>query len=289
MKSIKSIFHIFFLIFYITSCSSGISQTQTTDLATMNLKGAVKQVKQFTYTAVEKFGEIQKGDFQPKIFGPENQNMVLTFDKDGFTKEKRHYDKAGNYNGNTIVGYDEHKHRFTEISYNINKDIDVSVRGIYNKEKRELNSTIHYHSINDSATKIDFFDDFGRKIKTDWLGAKGKLTSRVIYKYDTRGNLIEETTYSSNGALSSKTRNTFDGKNYKVQSETEYNSELKTYYFKYDNFGNVIEEYGGRPGDRVVKTIYKYKYDKNNNWIERVSYLYGELPVDFTERHIEYY
>ena len=33
---------------------------------------------------------------------------------------------------------------------------------------------------------------------------------------------------------------------------------------------------------------YKYKYDNNGNWIEKVTFIY-DIPETITERKIEYY
>ena len=103
MNIYRKIFLACVLTSFISSCSQIMSQDN--DLLKLNLKGDIKQIKQFTYVAIEKFGEIQKGEIQPNIFFPENLNMTLVFDNDGYIKEKVNFDKSGIYNGKIIYNY----------------------------------------------------------------------------------------------------------------------------------------------------------------------------------------
>jgi hypothetical protein len=261
---------------------------QDNDLLKLNLKGDIKQIKQFTYVAIEKFGEIQKGELQPDIFSPENQNMILVFDNDGYIKERQNFDKAGMYSGKTIYNFNEQKIIISTIGYNTKGIIDFSQKGTYDAVKMTVKSIINY-SDDYSVQSIDYYDNSNRKIKSDWFKEDGKLSSRTIFKYDKEGNIIEENIYSSDGNLYAKNQFIFDENRYKIQTIQIFNSEQRNDYYKYDDFGNIIEEYGGKSSKDFNKYTYKYKYDSHNNWIERVSYLLnGELPVDLTERSIEY-
>jgi hypothetical protein len=285
MNIFRKIFLACVLTSFISSCSQ--NKSQYNDLLKLNLKGDIKQIKQFTYIAIEKFGEIQKGEIQPNIFFPENQNMILVFDNNGYIKEKENFDKAGIYNGKIINNYNEQKIIISVIGYNNKGSINYSQKGIYDAEKMTVKSIINYPE-DYSVQTIDYYDNSNRKIKIDWFREDGKLSSRTIFKYDKKGNIIEENIYTSDGKLYSKNQNIFNNEGYKIEKITSNDSGQKNDYFKYDDFGNIIEEYSNKPGILVNKYIYKYKYDSKNNWVERVSYINGELPVDFTERNIEY-
>ena len=285
MNIFRKIFLACVLTSFISSCSQ--NKSQDNDLLKLNLKEDIKKIKQFTYVAIEKFGEIQKGEIQPNIFFPENQNMILVFDNNGYIKEKENFDKAGIYNGKTINNYNEQKIIISVIGYDNKGNIDYSQKGIYDAEKMTVKSIINY-SKDYSVQTIDYYDNSNRKIKIDWYREDGKLSSRTIFKYDKKGNIIEENIYTSDGKLYSKNQNIFNNEGYKIEKITSNDSGQKNEYFKYDDFGNIIEEYSNKSGILVNKYIYKYKYDSKNNWIERVSYINGELPVDFTERNIEY-
>jgi hypothetical protein len=286
MNIYRKIFFVITLASVISSCSQTMSQDN--DLLKLNLKGNIKQIKQFTFFAIEKFGEIQKGELQPNIFFPENKNMILVFDNDGYIKEKQNFDNAGIYIDKRKYTYNEQRIIISEIGYDTKENIIYSLKGIYDAEKMTVKSIIIY-SKDYSVQTIDYYDNSNSKIKIDWYREDGELSSRTIFKYDKKGNVIEENIYTADGKLYAKSQNIFNKDGYKIEKIYSRKSEQRNDYFKYDDFGNIIEEYSNKLGILVHKYIYKYKYDSQNNWIERVCYLNGELPVDFTERNIEYF
>ena len=106
------------------------------------------------------------------------------------------------------------------------------------------------------------YDEKGNKIEENHYDSDGNLSSKDTYEYDEKGNNIERNWYDSDGSL-----------NYK-------------YTYKYDEKGNMIEyNTDGRFGEKYT---YKYEYDKNNNWIQQVTYE-DNKPIQITERIIEYY
>ena len=57
----------------------------------------------------------------------------------------------------------------------------------------------------------------------------------------------------------------------------------------YNEKGNIIEEnYHNSNGRLYEKHTYKYEYDKNNNWTQRIEYK-NTIPHRITEKIIEYY
>ena len=285
-----NIYRKIFFAFILTSFISSYSQTmgQDNDILKLNLKGNIKQIKQFTYVAIERFGVIQKGELQPNIFFPENQNIILVFDNNGYINERQNFDKAGIYSSKTEFNYNEQKIIISAIEYNSKGRINYSLKSIYDAEKMTVKSIKNY-STDYSVQTIDYYDNSYSKIKSDWYRENGKLSSRTIFKYDKKGNIIEENIYTADGKLYEKTQNVFNKEGYKIEKITSDKSDQRNDYLKYDDFGNIIEEYSNKKGILVNKYIYKYKFDSQNNWIERVSYVNGELPVDFTERNIDYY
>jgi hypothetical protein len=91
------------------------------------------------------------------------------------------------------------------------------------------------------------------------------LDSKRTYKYDDKGNKIEENSYKTDGSL-----------NYR-------------WTYKYDNKGNKIERNtynsDGSLGD---KTTYKYEFDKQGNWSKRIE-VKDEMAKYILERQYEYY
>lgn len=57
----------------------------------------------------------------------------------------------------------------------------------------------------------------------------------------------------------------------------------ESYFFKYDNFGNLTKRITTKDANS-----YTYEYDKHNNWLKRSKYKDGQLKT-ITIRQIEYY
>ena len=202
------------------------------DLTEENLKGKVKSIKETPYEAVDKFGQIEKGNvlYDDFIF------PFTIYDEKGNKIEEYHYDEDGNLSSKDTYEYDEK----------------------------------------------------GNNIERNWYDSDGRLGYKLIYKYNEKGNIIEENYYDSNGSLSYKTTYKYDKKGNKIE-DNSYDSDgslnSKTTY-KYDEKGNMIEyNTDGRFGEKYT---YKYEYDKNNNWIQQVTYE-DNKPIQITERIIEYY
>ena len=183
------------------------------DLTEENLKGKVKSITENTYEAVDKFGQIEKGD--------------VLVDSSAVYTDDGHF-KIYNEKGNKIE----------ENYYNSNGSL------IYKNTYK--------------------YDEKGNKIEENYYNSNGRLYSKTTYKYDEKGNIIEKNNYDSNDLFNKTT-------------------------YKYDEKGNTIEINNYNSDGRLdSKYTYKYKYDKNNNWIQQVKYK-NNKPIQITERIIEYY
>ena len=92
-----------------------------------------------------------------------------------------------------------------------------------------------------STIKTKLFDEFKNLRELQISNPKGEITYKKEYQYDNKNLLIKET--SSIGAV------------------TEYS---------YDYNDNIIKELINT-GYYINVTEYVYKYDKYNNWIERIQ------------------
>ena len=64
---------------------------------------------------------------------------------------------------------------------------------------------------------------------------------------------------------------------------------IESITYKYDDKGNEIENSKfNADGYLKMKFNYKFNYDKNNNWINKIIVLDG-IPYNITEREIVYY
>ena len=89
------------------------------------------------------------------------------------------------------------------------------------------------------------------------------MGSKTIYKYDSRGNKIEEADYNSDGSLDDKTIYKYDLRGNKIE-EAKYNSDGpldRKYTYKYDSRGNMIERTDGEGRDGIeLIVVYDITY-----------------------------
>ena len=122
---------------------------------------------------------------------------------------------------------------------------------------------VFYDGFSSPSTII--YNEKRDKIEQNNYNSDSRLDSKTTYKYDEKGNNIEKNNYYSDGSLNYKTT------------------------YKYDEKGNKIEEnWYDSDGSLYEKHTYKYEYDKNNNWTQRIQYK-NTIPLNITERIIEYY
>ena len=89
----------------------------------------------------------------------------------------------------------------------------------------------------------------------EW-NSDGSLSWKSIYKYDSRGNMIEETYYDSDGSLAWKEINKYDsaGNRTEVARYDSDGSLNGKYTYKYDSRGNMIEETDYSSGALIPKS-----------------------------------
>ncbi|MCB9173130.1 MAG: hypothetical protein H6589_00825 [Flavobacteriales bacterium] len=113
----------------------------------------------------------------------------------------------------------------------------------------------------------------------------------TIYKYDDFGNTIEESEYSPNGDLTTSTTFKFDA-NSNLIEKSIYDSDVdKTSIkasYKYNNFGELIEEFQNDAENGYYKTIKFEDYDEHGNWLKSFS-IDVNKEIHYLERQIEYY
>lgn len=126
---------------------------------------------------------------------------------------------------------------------------------------------------------------------------------KLIYKYDARGNRVEELQYLNDGSLEARTVYEYDGKGMlKAKYDYGHGGELSTsntytYNGKGDITGETVWEHGGdSKGTILHKYSYTYEFDTMGNWIKRIeSDAAGPAPPSnnpvtlITYRNITYY
>ena len=133
-----------------------------------------------------------------------------------------------------------------------------------------------------------------------WKYNQGKLISKIIQNRDNKPKSEYEFTYNENGYVKETKFFITNSLGERIRLEERKD-------FKYDNNGNVTDENIYEPtGQPVInpnipsepseintkKYTYEYKYDDQNNWIERVWKIHDlkkeTLKIKITEREIFY-
>ncbi len=174
------------------SCSGTVqkqnneAQEQKNDLKDMNLKGQVKQLQENTYDAVEKFGEIQKGDI--------NSSITYIFNDKGNKMEENVYYKGSLYKKITYK-YDDkgkmieenwYKPDGSKITYNCKYDDKRNKTEMNVYDSNGILDSKHTYKFNDKGNKIEW-NEYGYDLNGGIIDS-----NKITYKYDEKGNKMEE-------------------------------------------------------------------------------------------------
>lgn len=244
------------------------SEYHSENLKSYNLKGKVKSVKSEQFRAIEKFGEVVKGE---RINVVEEDgldlmipNTLLSFNNKGIIEWMSHFDKNG-----------------------------------YGQFKANLKDTvINLYSTNGDLLMRIIGNDIDFPTELFTYDADGKFLFKTIISYDNNKNKIEDKEYSADGNLISLSNYSYNKKNLVSKEnkwviiESGYYSNrqdtiksLTTYTY---NDRNDIAEFTLIKDEKEKKRTYTYKYDENENWIQKIEYN-GFTPIQLEEREIEYF
>ena len=168
MKKLLSTLLLIGMLVFVSFSPSAINKKDPTDL---NLKGKVKTLTETMFKAVDKFGEIQKGEIQGK-------DIILFNDKGNRIEYNYYNSDDGRLSENDIFKYDDKGNKLEKTSYN--SDGSLAYKYTYK------------------------YDDNGNNIEYNRYKSDGSLMFKNKYKYDDKGNQIESNSYTSDGSLIEK-------------------------------------------------------------------------------------
>ena len=260
------------------------------DLQKLKLRGNIKRIQKRAYQIGINYGELEKIEPISKI-------TIEPFFEDFF--RDLHFNKNGNIIKSIMLDSKDRKIGERNIIYDNNNRIikeiynSVSTRRItyYDSDKKSI-------EINPDGEKIISFYENNNIIKQEYY-RKNKLVQRIFIDYNDGNKKITEKKFTSikDGLLTSHFIYKYD-KTYnlvtKIDSIKKTNLNLaKITDYKYNEFGDVVEiNYPNEEFNGILRQNYSYKYDTQNNWIERIEYDGSgthKTPVILTERIIEYY
>jgi hypothetical protein len=257
------------------SCNE--SNSQKNDLEKENLNGNVKSITVNEYQAVEKFGEIIKGERVPvDRFSPENKKIVYNQYGnllEGYFGEVEKYQ----YNG---------KNQLVSIKYTTSNSVRTYK---YDEKNNVVEENIYNNDTLFGKTKF-IYDDDGNKIEENVFNFDGSLYFKVKNRFENKKN-IESIKYDSAGKLWSISNYKYDNNgNLFFNKDVMGNYEtISKYVFDSDN--NILESIVTNNYSSIRKVKYKFKYTKydlKRNWLEKIDFI-DDIPVKICVREIIYY
>ncbi len=182
----KKIILVILSVLCLVSCNQSEKKN---DLTEENLKGKVKSITENTYEAVDKFGQIEKGDVlvdSSAVYTDDGRFKI--YNEKGNKIEENYYNSNGRLYSKTTYKYDEKGNMIEDNFYDSN-DGSLIYKNTYK------------------------YDEKGNKIEKYHYDEDGKFNYKYTYKYDEKGNIIEENHYDSNGRLDSKYTYEYDKNN----------------------------------------------------------------------------
>lgn len=258
------------------------------DLDGYGLKGKVKEAKYNYYDAIEKFGEVAKGDLLEK-FGSD-KNATLLFNEDGYLIEETEYHVDGSIYLRTIYELDD-TNRCIKVNYYNNEGKLVFYEAPEFNEKGNKERTIIYLDDQPILTYKMKYDLNGNRIEKTKYGKEGNIKERKEYTYDGNKNLIEIQEYDSSGAIVETTKYKYNEKGNQTEKEEfdeEGNLSNKVLFYYNDKDLDSKREIFEPDGSLDFTATYEYKFDNEDNWTAKIIRFDGE-PVLYLERSIIYY
>lgn len=228
----------------LVACSKNETPKRQGWLEETPLYGNVEKVTKSEYTAVEKFGDIDKkeqlNEYEYKFNEVGDVIEGISSDASSTLVWKEVYEYA---NGNKIL--------WTKYGAD---------GKLYNSIISDVKQTVKY-------------DDNGKCIEVSAYSTFGSLVWKEKYKYDEDGNCIEIAKYNGSGSLDEKYVKKYDENGYCTENakyDDDGDIEEKS-VFKYDEDGNCESE-TLYDDDEDYKGKFKYKYDDKGNRTERIKY-----------------
>ena len=203
------------------------------DLTEENLKGKVKSITENTYEAVDKFGQIEKGD----VLYDRDFSFTI-YDKNGNKIEYISYDSDGRLDSKYTYKYDENGNMIEDNSY----DSD----GLYYKYTYK-------------------YDEKGNEIECISYDSDSRLNFKATYKYNEKGNIIEKNYYDSDGRLNFKATYKYDKKGNNIEynicySDGSLDKTTYKYKYEYDKNNNWTQQvtYENNKPTQITERIIEY-------------------------------
>jgi len=272
-KMFLNIKYQFILILFLAVSNYTHAQKQQTDLSKMSLLGEVQTISHIEYSLNRDRTFVQEASF------------LIRFNTKGYNTLIKHYNRDLRLDYKTMFEYDKKNRLITAIKYRVYEELDSSLASkdtlSYNVEEKTI--TLDHYTSRAVLKGKTIWKEGG--IEIIGYAPDGKVMMRNIQKLNKNEQPISEERYIVNNKFMGKmTWEYFKKKvllkNYDKNGKLTYSSIRKL-----DLHGNVIS--WNFPSLKK-QNIYKYTYDKQNNWVQKIIYKKGK-EYSKIERTIKYY
>lgn len=182
-----------------------------------------------------------------RVEGKSRVTKKWSFDERGNLIEAINFDPNGGISDRMVFTYDAlgRNTGYEEYYRPADKTMGAPRKNIYTLDHNgKIVEMINYEAGGSFGPRFTFkYDDKGNKLEESFYNWTGAHLSQTTYTYDAAGNVLIQTARNLNNATSSKNVNSYDAKGRLVQWE-EYQGEVLRYkkLFKHDDKGRVTEE-----------------------------------------------
>lgn len=266
MKSgIYSLIIITFLLFF--SCNN--SNKVKNDIERRNLNGKVKSITENSYQAVEKFGEIVKGE---KIVDFVNkENRITSFNEKGYLTED--------------TSLFHIKYKYNKQNKIIEENYGEGMKMFYKYNDKGFILEENQYQNKDLVQKTKCIcDKKGNVIERNYYEGNGKFRSKE--KITFKDNEYVSKSYNADGTLEYSSKSDKNGNEIESIHYDSYGNIENKWIYKYDENNQKIEFI-----DSTINIVTTYKYlklDSNRNWTQQIEFE-NDYPIKIIERKIEYF
>lgn len=250
--------------------------------------------EKYTYKYDERGNQIELNEFSADNILM--RKYIYKYDEKGNQIEESKYNSDGKLEEKFIFKYDNNNNKIEEKLYDSDGKLEKKVVYSYNKgnliEEKSYNSsdlltnewTCKY---DDKANK--------REIRQNSYSSYGKLLYSKFYKYDERGNIIQNEEIKIHNTPQYTTL--LLGDNSAMDNKTiYYDIETRKVSYKYDTNNNITEEITYTSFllgsellyDVEIQSNYIYQLDSIGNWVVKTGIEKNKVWT-IIEREIEYY
>lgn len=303
-----------FLVVIISSCKNDKFSKENLkrqhNKSTLSMNGNVKSLSNYIYAFTEK-------DSSKPLF---RSKTVFSFDTSGNLIEEIGFKDYIKQNSESKYKFDEFNNLVEiinnlENSRSITKYIVESNGTILSKTTDEslssnqvtytnreydanFNLVLESRQAANQETVIKeykyIFDDNGNLIQINISESrlfKNKAIAKNVFTYDNKNRELTRISFLYDDNLTTRNINVYDSNRLTSLTSIDFKGKISKYKFEYDSIGNMteskrFEEDGSVSG---YSETYKYLYDENKNWIQRMEFDVNNKLTLVQKRKIEYY